>query len=285
VPRHRSRVRRRAEAGRRGKWRARAARRPGVGCAREHRSIPQPGLRHRVAAHDSRSFLGRGERSPETTKGAPEGAPFACPIIRVRVTGGWKNRNRPTDPMIRTTRMIRTTPRIRRSRSCRTARCCSIPTSRPNCSICRTTRSCRPTIRPASHAANRSARHSATRLANRPATTSPVRRCARHPASPTTLNCHRRRPSSANCPTTHRAPMPTARRPATSCRGPGASCPTRRSCRSCCYPMSLRCSGRDPPYQVLRILWTSLGTAYAASPRTPSGCRLTVRISNAASHA
>jgi hypothetical protein len=198
---------------------------------------------------------------------------------------GPMTRRSPMTRMPRMTRMIPTSP----TRRCvPTARFRSSPTSHPSSRCCRsqTFRSsccCYPS--PTSHPSSpgcprtRSSGHDpatswtscrSTRWSDR--RRSCPTRCEHPPASSTTPSSPRHRPCSSR-PTTRAdpGPMRSVRRPATNFRDPGSSFPTRRSCRSGRCSMSLRCSGRDLPYQVLLSQWTSPGARHAASLPASSG--------------
>ena len=157
------------------------------------------------------------------------------------------SRSCPSGPMSRTSRRTRTT-RCARTARCRwsltfhsSCHCCPSLTSHPSSPCCRTTR--RSDHDPATSWTSFRLSRSSDR------TRSCSTHCERLPASSTTPSSRRHRPcSSRSTKTADPDPTPSARRPATSCRDHGSSCLTRHSCRSGRCSMSLRCSGRDPPY-------------------------------------
>lgn len=171
------------------------------------------------------------------------------------------SRSCPSGPMIRTTRTSRTSLM---KRCARIDRCCWSLTSHPS-SPCywRTRRSDHDPV--TSSTSCRSSRSSDR-------TRSCSTHCEHLLASSATPRSRRHRPcSSRSTKTADPDPTPSARRPATSCRDHDSSCPTRRSCRSGRCSMSLRCSGRDPPYASPPKPVTSSGARHAASLPASSG--------------
>ena len=185
--------------------------------------------------------------------------------------------------------MNRTSRTSRMKRCARTDRCCWILTFHSSHHCCSS-----PTSHPSSPdcpKSRRSGHDPSTNWTSCRSTRSSDRRrscpthCGHPPASSTTPSSPRHRPCSSRS-TTRADPGPTlnVRRPATNCRDPGSSSPTRRSCCSGRCSMSLRCSGRDLPYtsppKPVDIARSATRSLPACLPRGRQG----KRISGAALH-